>query len=111
MWSLSLTPSLGFMGMGFSEMALLGMVAVLLFGKNLPDVAKKLGGSYQQFRKGLSEFQSTIDISGEIDRAGTKSSRPRYDDYDDYEEVAAPKFTPPPAEPTVTAGEQSKVGS
>ena len=51
----TLAPLIGFIGgMGFMEMALLGMVAVLLFGKNLPDVARKLGGTYQQFRKGLS---------------------------------------------------------
>lgn len=109
--SLGLVPLVAFMGMGFAEMALIGMVAVLLFGKNLPEVARKLGGSYQQFRKGLSEFQSSIDISGDINRAGTKPSRPRYDDYDDYEEVAAPKFAPPPAEPTISSTNDSKVAS
>ena len=109
--SLGLIPLIGFMGMGFSEMALIGMVAVLLFGKNLPEVARKLGGSYQQFRKGLSEFQSSIDISGDINRAATKPSRSRYDDYDDYEEVSAPKFAPPPAEPTVNSNDDSKVAS
>ena len=105
-------PLLGFIGgLGFMEMAVVGMIAVLLFGKNLPEVARKLGGSYQQFRKGLAEFQSSIDVSGEIDRAGRRAPRPRHDDYDDYEEVAAPKFVPPPAAPAEARQEESKVAS
>ena len=89
-------------GLGPSELVIVGIVAILLFGKRLPEVAKSFGKSYRQFREGLSEFHSHIDITS-MD-SGTSSSRrsapsaPR--DYDDYEEATAPKFDPPPAEPT-----------
>ncbi|MCA9268629.1 MAG: twin-arginine translocase TatA/TatE family subunit [Planctomycetales bacterium] len=90
-------------GMGMQELIVIGVIAVLLFGKRLPEVAKQLGSSYAKFRKGLSDMQ------GEFNRAmdpyepsgGNKSysRRPAAADYDDYEEVSAPKFEPPPAEP------------
>ena len=47
-------------GIGFSEMLVIGVVAVLLFGSKLPEVARNLGASYNQFRKGLSDIQSSI---------------------------------------------------
>ena len=61
-------------GLGFQELVIIGIIAVLLFGKRLPEVAKNLGRSYHQFRKGLSDIQSELDISSTIDRAGTTLS-------------------------------------
>ena len=49
-----------FSGIGFTEMIVLGVVAVLLFGSRLPEVAKNLGRSYNEFRRGLNDLQSTI---------------------------------------------------
>ena len=99
-------------GLGFQELVIIGIIAVLLFGKRLPEVAKNLGRSYHQFRKGLSDIQSELDISSTIDRAGTtfhgdtqgssSSSVVNYDAYDDRDEPTAPKFEPPPAEPQDT---------
>ena len=45
---------------GYAEMAVILVLAVLMFGKRLPEVARSVGQSYQQFRKGLSEIQNTI---------------------------------------------------
>ena len=89
----------GFAGLGMMEMIIIGMIAVLLFGKKLPEVAKQLGGSYREFRKGLSEIQSQMDVNSYASPDSYSSPAPSYDDYDDYEEAAAPKFEPPPAEP------------
>ena len=36
-------------GLSVQELVIVGVVAVLLFGKNLPDVAKKFGGMYRDF--------------------------------------------------------------
>ena len=36
-------------GLSFQELLIIGVVAVLLFGKNLPDVAKKFGGTFNFF--------------------------------------------------------------
>ncbi len=87
-------------GLGPTELVILGIVAVLLFGKNLPSVARSLGGSYREFKKGLTDIQSTIDSTvHDFNTPTSYSSTSSYEDYDDYDEPQAPKFEPPPAEP------------
>ncbi|MCA9121682.1 MAG: twin-arginine translocase TatA/TatE family subunit [Planctomycetaceae bacterium] len=87
-------------GLGFQELMIVGIVAVLLFGKRLPEVAKSLGQSYAQFRKGLNDLQSSINYTDTYTGSHSNSSkRSSYDDYDDYDEPTAPKFEPPPSEP------------
>ena len=86
-------------GLGFQELVIIGIVAVLLFGKRLPEVAKSLGKSYNEFRRGLSDIQSSVDFSDTSPPPSSYSSS-SYDDYDDYDEPTAPKFEPPPSEPT-----------
>lgn len=94
-------------GLSFPELAIVALVAVLLFGKNLPSVMKSFGKNYRQLRQGMSDLQSQFDISKEFyDTTPTTSTRSRsarrtYDDYDDRDEISAPKFEPPPAEPQV----------
>ncbi len=96
-------------GMGMQELVVIGIIAVLLFGRRLPEVAKSMGSSYREFRKGLSDLQSQVDFSdtssssyssssssSSSDSSNTESS---YDDFDDHDEATAPKFEPPPAEP------------
>lgn len=90
-------------GMGPSELVIVGIIAVLLFGKRLPEVAKSLGSSYREFRKGLTSLQSEVDL-GDINSYGSSTpassfADPSYDDFDDQDEATAPKFEPPPSEP------------
>ncbi len=88
-------------GIGVGEMAVIAIVAVLLFGSRLPEVARQLGASYQQFRKGLSDIQSSIKADLDAnDSSSSKSSTtkktPEYRDYnDDYDAPPTPKFVPP----------------
>jgi sec-independent protein translocase protein TatA len=89
-------------GMGMQELIIVGVIAVLLFGKKLPEVAKSLGKSYHQFRKGLSDMQGEFNRAMDPQESSPRSSarrRAAYDDYDDRDETSAPKFEPPPAEP------------
>jgi len=81
---------------GITELIVIGVVAVLLFGSKLPEVARSLGSSYQQFRKGLSDIQSSI----KEDMDSVKNSvdlLPDYSDFnaDDTDEPTAPKFEAP----------------
>jgi sec-independent protein translocase protein TatA len=98
---------LGFLNFGPQELIIFGIIAILLFGKKLPDVARRVGGSYREFRKGLSEMKSsyrdvTSSYMDDIDDnystgkgyAGEDENR-----YDDNDEATAPKFEPPPSEP------------
>ena len=48
-------------GMGVGELLIFGVIAVLLFGKRLPEVARSFGQSYHQFRRGLQDVQSEMD--------------------------------------------------
>ncbi|QEG23207.1 Sec-independent protein translocase subunit TatA/TatB [Mariniblastus fucicola] len=53
-------------GIGTSELVLIAIVAVVLFGSKLPEVARSVGQSYTQFRKGLNDIQTSI--KSELDR-------------------------------------------
>ncbi|MCO6454868.1 MAG: twin-arginine translocase TatA/TatE family subunit [Pirellulaceae bacterium] len=106
-------------GLGVQELMIIGVVAVLLFGKKLPEVARSLGSSYRDFRKGLGDIQSQMDFrdvySGGTSSYSSASTSRRttttYDDYDDLDEATAPKFEPPPAEPELggSPADDSKV--
>lgn len=95
-------------GLSFQELFIVGIVAILLFGKRLPEVAKSLGHSYREFRKGLAEFNSNLDLSEMMSSTSTSSylnsrrsnSSAPARNYDDYEQATAPKFEPPPADET-----------
>ncbi len=82
-------------GLSPMEIAIVGAVAVLLFGSRLPSVARSLGKSMTEFKKGLSGIE---------DEVNTASSRPsrvtNYPPTDDRDEATAPKFVPPTSEPT-----------
>lgn len=101
-------------GMGPSELMIVGIIAVLLFGRKLPDVAKSLGASYRELRKGLNELQAQVNVR---DVYSTPSSSPKpsysepksstYGDFDDHSEATAPKFEPPPCEPQTSSQDTS----
>ena len=97
-------------GMGMQELIVIGIIAVLLFGKKLPEVARSMGKSYQQFKSGLTDIQSSIDVrdtySSSSSGYSSSSSRNSSNDYDDYDEATAPKFEPPPSSPS--SGDSNK---
>lgn len=75
---------------GPMEMLIIGIVAVLLFGKRLPEVGRSLGKGIVEFKKGIRG------IEDELDTASSTSSRVSHEtSRSDYEETAAPKFEPP----------------
>jgi len=80
---------------GTSELLIVGVIALLLFGKRLPEVARSLGKGIVEFKKGVQG------IEDDVDRASNgsdsyDSSRPVADD---EEELTAPKFEPPTMNP------------
>ena len=91
-------------GIGSFEMVLLGVVAVMLFGGRLPEVARSLGQTYGQFRKGLDELKSNFDQ--EMDSAAN-TDLPAITDARDDDDISddglddeeplpeAPQFSPP----------------
>ena len=47
-------------GMGPTEMIVIGLIAMLFFGKRLPDVGRGLGRSISEFKKGLKEAETEV---------------------------------------------------
>lgn len=86
---------------GPGELAVIGVLAVLLFGKNLPEVAKKLGKTYKEFRRGLSDMQAQMNVDDDVSTSTSYYSN----DYDDFEPPTAPSFEPPTSEPTTESEE------
>ena len=93
-------------GLGLWEMLLIGVIAVILFGKRLPEVARSLGKSYTQFRRGLHDMQSEIYTHTYSDTYSSTTSG-NSDSYRaeeiDRDAPTAPKFEPPSEEPQVDA--------
>lgn len=89
------TPILAF---GFApgpfEMAVFGVIALLLFGKRLPEVARSLGKGIVEFKKGVRGIEDEVSTST---YSSNTSSAPRPTAADEPEpaEVTAPKFEPP----------------
>lgn len=83
---------------GPMEMVFLGIIALLLFGKRLPEVARSLGKGVTEFKKGLSGIEDEVDRSSFSKNESSNSSRPT--PTEDQVETAAPKFEPPLAETT-----------
>ncbi len=80
-------------GVGPQEMIIIGVIAVLLFGKRLPEVGKSLGKGLVEFKKGLRGIEDDINV------ASTSKRSSHYNAIDDHEDTTAPRFDPPPAEP------------
>ena len=96
-------PCLAFIGgsLGMGELLVIGVIAVILFGKNLPDVARSLGRSYTQFRRGLQDIQSEVYSSTYTndDTAASLTNTSTSTSMDDRNLPTAPKFEPPTVAP------------
>jgi sec-independent protein translocase protein TatA len=93
--------------LGPMEMLIVMGIAVLLFGKRLPEVGRSLGKGIVEFKKGLSGVGDELDISG----TGTGRSSTGYGSSwraedrssgeSSYAEASVPKFELP-ATPSTT---------
>lgn len=93
------------------EMLVIGGLAVLLFGKRLPEVGRSLGRSVVEFKKGMRgvedeldnlrrEFRDNGQTSHYNDSISSYHSSSHYDygssaDVYDRADVTVPKFEPP----------------
>ncbi|HUQ70046.1 MAG TPA: twin-arginine translocase TatA/TatE family subunit [Planctomycetaceae bacterium] len=83
---------------GLPEMIVFGIIALLLFGKRLPEVARGLGKGIVEFKKGLRGIEEEVDTATYSRSDSSSSSRPAPPE--ERSEVTAPKFEPPTSEPT-----------
>ncbi len=86
-------------GLSPTELMVVAVIALLLFGSKLPEVARSLGSSYRDLRKGLGEFQEQMrlaDLTSTTNQSKSKPAKVEYEEEEAFSEPAAPKFTPPP---------------
>ena len=80
-------------GIGPPEMLIVGIVALLLFGSRLPEVARSLGKSLTEFKRGIQGVQD------EFNSAVYEGQSAAQVDFED-DGPTAPKFEPPTTPPT-----------
>lgn len=49
---------------GWMEMAVIGVIALLLFGKRLPEVMRSLGKGIVEFKKGVKGIEDEVEKTG-----------------------------------------------
>ena len=54
-------------GLGMSELVIIGIVGVLLFGGKLPEIAKAAGRGVKEFQKGFRELKEDVEKSDQDD--------------------------------------------
>jgi sec-independent protein translocase protein TatA len=59
--------------LGWTEMVVIGVVMLLLFGRRLPEVGRSLGQGIVQFKKGLK------DIGDEVEEQSRKPDPPKFE--------------------------------
>jgi sec-independent protein translocase protein TatA len=111
----------GILDFGTTELVVIGLIAVLLYGKNLPEVGRSVGKQLGSLRKGLrgiedeirsttgglglptNRFSSALSTLDNLTKSATTQSTPSprstvVEAVSDLEEPTAPKFEPPSAE-------------
>ena len=83
--------------LGLMEMLVVMGVAVLLFGKRLPEVGRSLGKGIIEFKKGLRGIEDGFDLSSHTP-SQRFDERPR-NGTTDHADATVPKFEPPTSAP------------
>jgi sec-independent protein translocase protein TatA len=77
-------------GLGYGEVLIFGIIAVILFGGRLPSVARSLGKSIVEFKKGMTDLENDVKTSVYSEPTARVG-------YSDHSEPAGPRFEPPKA--------------
>jgi sec-independent protein translocase protein TatA len=75
-------------GIGTPELIIVGIIAVILFGGRLPSVARSLGKSIVEFKKGMTDLENEVKSSVYSEPSGRVA-------YNDNAEPTGTRFEPP----------------
>lgn len=60
-------------GLGYQELLLILVIVLILFGaQRLPDLARSLGGSVKEFKKGINEVKDDVPAGADTAAASKK---------------------------------------
>lgn len=93
-----LSPIIAFFSPGPMELMVVGVIALLLFGKRLPEVARSLGKGLVEFKKGIRGIEDEVDSATYAPSEPVSTSRPVPSE--EAAATTAPKFEPPAFEPS-----------
>jgi len=90
-------------GLGPFEIITIGAIAVMLYGKRLPEVGRTVGKSLADLRRQWATISRDLDVAGHLDASPGGSVRPpqppsRFDDEESG--TTGPVFEAPPQSPT-----------
>jgi sec-independent protein translocase protein TatA len=84
-------------GLGPFEIVVIGAIAVMLYGKRLPEVGRSAGKTLGELRRQWTTLAKELDVAAHIEG---RTPRPAVTTRYASDEVAAPRFDPPPASDT-----------
>lgn len=86
-------------GLGPVEVVVIGAIAVMLYGKRLPEVGRSVGQTISELRKQMTSLSREMDLAGTLDNAPARKASRRIGAGDDGPQATGPRFEPPaPAE-------------
>jgi sec-independent protein translocase protein TatA len=106
-----MSPTLAFFTFSPTELMVVAFIALLLFGKRLPEVMRSLGKGVTEFKKGMSGIEDEFNRS----MYGQNQQQPQYHDparplplEEQRPELTAPKFQPPTTAPMQAPPQQQQ---
>jgi sec-independent protein translocase protein TatA len=81
-------------GLGPVEIVVVGAIAVMLYGKRLPEVGRSVGQSIGELRRQMTSLSREMDLSSHLDTAPSKRVSRRGDE-GGLPQMASPRFEPP----------------
>jgi sec-independent protein translocase protein TatA len=86
------------------EMMVLAIIALLLYGKRLPEVARSLGKGMVEFKRGIRGVED--EVKSTVGMTSKPTPRRRPDPVDEpRDQWTAPKFEPPTSAPAPASAE------
>jgi sec-independent protein translocase protein TatA len=80
------------------DMAIIGVLAVLLFGDRLPQVMRAVGQGLTEFKKGMRDIEEQIESAAHM-----PAQAQRLGQLETHPDPTVPQFEPPAAEPQAEA--------